>query len=1174
MHEDDYVETSDPEEREEMQAYSNIHWKQGFYGSTSQKTNLSELNLIQDGPRYSLRRRGANQLKPYTVEKFQYKQALSANPDAIVKFHSPTRGCRRRYSGGDIHQSQEQGAEEGGNWEPLFNGQTEREATPRSHWYTVRMSCLSVHPRLINFNQDGSKDLPSLEDKRSSASPPTSCTWRSITPVSTSSRRTRQQDTLPLPITPDIDGLAVAESPYDMEIDCSASPAHPTVESSDLGGLKTMLDRKSMRALERMMPKFLVAQFMRGDDMVQRPRRQRSLTIDSDELDVTLRPGQTRIRRAERPKQAKEIKGDSENSSDEHSSMEESPLENLSVCSLSDVPSDMHSHEHTIELAYTSDDGESSSSDDGVDDKEIQVFLDSDIRGQSNGRLSVREESLIDWMLAKTRTLGTSRKPSVRKQSSNGQRPINPRSKHSFNITRGSRRSDAKRQTAVNSRDCSDENSIPRKDDGIRPSRTLVSTTSGVHENNSRVMQDYNTSKQRARMIKAKERRSRAKTNGLYTFVPGDTHAVTGRRKTATVSINLEDEDFHRALAPPCQNHEHDARVPRSFTQLHLHERLGHSHASVSSMNHAMIQGFPILKSGVHLDIYGDSILHSGLSFSPDTFTGRGWLNDLIKTLSSPADVTVPVVFTFRGSELGPSTGAEKLCVLLKDLITHFFDFVGDLPQLDREPAEKDLSMATHAFCKFISWFLITCSVNDRTFVLSTVQDLISQSLARLREISSLDAPLDTSTLPICWLMVELSVRIGEFWKESVSWLVHNLLEYGLLQTIVAIRQDNILDGSTTAQYTAELWVRLFHLLDHYHDRNTEKHHIHLFWAVVMESLESTTLSKRSLESSEVIWRTIFSLCALTQFSVHGMTTAASRLPACWKLVVLALKVIRLTADPQADRELSARSIDKRDEYLGLITLRCFRLWNRWHWTLDGASILFNQLVDIFRSRKFANLRHEVADFPAFLLKGDWDLLSSYRYGDTAFELFLKLMFHATKNDTTVPNCTISPTAKKLLSLAIPVSTLPFSRNNVTTVQDLSMLFNRLGAVAIGIYLDPNNHLSRITHARTYVNFSDADDNTRLAVMRGMMNLGILMKTRNVPLDGIAGWVKEMADVLADEFKTIPKTIVPAENHLRVRKDRLVFSVQCLLGCVRRVIEVYKHASEYPEPALLSTLVF
>ena len=41
---------------------------------------------LLDRPRYLLRHRKVAQLKPYTVDQLKYKEALRANPDAIVKF--------------------------------------------------------------------------------------------------------------------------------------------------------------------------------------------------------------------------------------------------------------------------------------------------------------------------------------------------------------------------------------------------------------------------------------------------------------------------------------------------------------------------------------------------------------------------------------------------------------------------------------------------------------------------------------------------------------------------------------------------------------------------------------------------------------------------------------------------------------------------------------------------------------------------------------------------------------------------------------------------------------------------------------------------------------------------------------------------------------------------------
>jgi hypothetical protein len=999
--------------------------------------------------------------------------------------------------------------------------------------------------------------------------------------------------------TPDIERLAVGESRCDMDVDGLDFPgddsdAHDATEGSEPGGSMTMTDRKGWKALNRVMPKFMATRILHGVDGVQRPQRQRSLPSGSDDVETTLLPGQTRTRWAKKPSFAEEIKGDSESSSDERSSGSESLLEDITPRTFSGLRTYKHTNEHIIEVTDTSDDGESSNLDNGVDDKEIQIFLKRD-KQQTSSRhaASVRDESLIDWMLAQTRTVGVPKRPSVKKRSSaGGRRKARTTSKYKFDIHAcGSRKPDSERQLMLNFPHLSNENPFPG-DDSIHRSRTLVPPTglAGIDHgrklgSNSHVMRDYDVSKRRARRLKAKEHRQRAKNNGLYIFPSDDLHVVTGRRGTAMVTVNLEDEDFRVALAPSPQNRVESFPSASCNTRtlgphtLHLNKQLDSSDFNTSSAKRPTVQRTSKGKSGVSHDIYDSDIrvFHSGLSFGPNTFIGGCWLRDLIREISSPGDVPEPMTFALRGSEFGPTTDAEKLCYSLKNLTNHLFDLVCDLPELDCEQEDTGIGIGVHLLCKLLSWFLATCNLEDRNFVLDAVQKQVAQSLVRLREFFNSDTQTDRSTFAICWLMVELSARLGYSLpskglnplKEAVSLLVHNLLEYGLLQTMVSFQGVNVLEVSTTAQYTAELWVCLYHLLDYYQCTNDEQRCGHLFWTVITESPQFKELSNPSLERNEVIWRTIFSLCALAQFSIHGMTTATPRLPACWELVVLALRMIRLSADPVVDRDLSASSLDKRDAYLHLMTLRCFHLWHRWRWSLDGASTLFNYLVDIFKSRKFAKLHHETADYPAFMLTGDWGLLSSHRRDDTAFMLFLKLMYHATSTDKTNPDRVISPKSKKLLSLAIPVGALPFSKSSQTQVQDLSMVFNRLAAVAIGIHLDPGNHISRIAHARTYVNFYDADETTRLAVMRGMMYLGILLKNCNVPLDGIADWIIEMADALADEFKAIPKTITPAEHHLHDQKCRVMVLVTILLRAVRRIVEAYQDTAQYPEPRLL-----
>jgi hypothetical protein len=313
------------------------------------------------------------------------------------------------------------------------------------------------------------------------------------------------------------------------------------------------------------------------------------------------------------------------------------------------------------------------------------------------------------------------------------------------------------------------------------------------------------------------------------------------------------------------------------------------------------------------------------------------------------------------------------------------------------------------------------------------------------------------------------------------------------------------------------------------------------------------------------------------------MTTSTCRLPASWELVAFALKQIRLVADPDADRTLSERTLDKRDEYIWLIASRCFILCNRWHWRIDDASVMFIQLASIFRSRKYANLRRETSDFPNFMLANDLQLLSQYKPSDTAFEIFLKLIVQALNDchsdDEANARRIMSSNLKKFLALAIPVGSVPFTKSTPPTAHELSMLYNRLSAVAVAIYLEssPTSVEQRLAHARRYVNFKDADDATRVACIRGMMHFAIIMRYRRLPLDDVLSWLAEMTHILVDEYRDIdtPTSKINGIQPTNVIRDRAVFSIQMLLGSVRHIIETSnidpaQTQQQYPEPALLN----
>lgn len=1003
---------------------------------------------------------------------------------------------------------------------------------------------------------------------------------------------------------------------HDTEASSYGSNNSPPSENDSLDSTEEVLDAKRLRALNRMVPAFMVKRMIRSGSQQPSARRRRSMDFDSesDAEEGPLLPGQTRIRRAEYPKDLRDIRGDSESPYSDRSSVAHSPHSRRtplgrSVHSESDVEGGSQGRRggyppgEVIDITESSDDV-SESSDEGVDDEEIQAYLDGT---EAEDRAGMREESLIDWMLSRTRTVGTSKNPRKGQKSAAGaKRRGGGTSEYKADVTtRGTRKYGAGRQTLLTfdqpQRQKGKGSSRGPRHEGFRFEPASRSADVQGPDNvgrdrvaNVRLTLDYGAPGKKIWKHRERERRARVKAQGLYTFVSDGTRLVTGR-ETTTVSVDLEDEGFHKALAPFSQGRskayerpppaEHQPKVPR---KAHVAVK-GDPHPRNSDQSE---EDIPTHGPARRHDIQGDfdiPFLHSGISFGANTYLGGGRLHELINVISSAVEPPKPFTFAGNGFKLGPHMNAAQLCPLVPDICGRLFEFANGLPSTE---TAKEWDIALRVFCQLVSWIFSTASEADRTLLQDTCRECILRLVKRVQEVPFSDDSMDATNLSVCWFAVELSARLGfpiqglphaitSPLTESLKLLVQHLLKHGLRRTMKPILEGGM-DGSADARYTAELWICLFHVLDNCGtEDNQGRNRVHPFWKIVQDVIRSERLPRKSnLEASEDIWRTIFSLCALSQFSIHGMTTATCRLPASWDLVVFALKKIRLVAETHADQALSPSSLNKRDEYIGLVTLRCFHLWDRWHWRLDDASMLFNTLVEIFRSRRFANLRHEPVDFPLFMLRGDWNFLSQYKHADSAFVLFLKLIVQAAglgENHDTGPRRELLPKVKKLLSLAIPVGSLPFSKRSPPTLHELSMLYNRLGAVAIGIYLDPSLHSSRITHARAYINFLDADDTTRFAVIRGMMYFAILMVKRKIPLDPIVEWIQEIVGALVGEFKAMPKSITEHgtdESEDRrlpsvIARDRLFFSIQVLLGSVRRIVETYAIGPEYPEPALL-----
>ncbi|KAF8885008.1 Mus7/MMS22 family-domain-containing protein [Infundibulicybe gibba] len=1226
--------------------------------SELRNSGAGDEEYIHQGGRYPLRQRQAHQMQPYRHERLVYQKALREIPDAIVSARSlqyqrdqPDEYQEESQEAGQRSDEQDESqntqhpsqAPEGDAPPPHLEGmledlpatdeeedkqmrtvskearkmlrirrakeieaakqarQKEKEsATTRQkiERFPLSKTYLSVDQSPRKARRTPTGPDPTSIYQRDTVSPPSPTRATSSVRSSPSSFEEPRSNILTntretaIPISNHDDNGSIIQTPNSTR----ASSPHRIEDSSTSSGGSSpagLLTRKRRQILNRLYPASMVVKLVDGTALQPKVRPQSATVVSNSNedkgRDIPLLSGQTRVRRGN-PRHKMDIRGDSESEDD--------------VCNDGVVPIEASgcNRSQSAHLGFRSQriqpdivEISSSSSESDLDDSDIQAYFDDNQHSERGSNRHGREESLIDWMLTRTRTVNGNRPRAGEKgkRTSGG----GPKSRYKIDIaTNGGRGYGTERQTLLNfkGRKRKRNGSTIQRDHAIRPpeGREWNTGSSAVAPEDSTTDTLLISDSKKSRKVKGRERKKRAQAHELYTFASNGVHLSSGRREAAMITVDIEDESFHRALAPlsqdwapskPPGNRRPTSRPGRAWSAPRQDDTLDEPSATPAETNQSKRQKH----------IPGDfdiPILHSGYSFSARTYIGRGWLHELISIISSSADPILPIVPATVRFGFFPGMNISAFSDSLEKICDDLLEFATGIPEDDNAGLYEEWHIHMRIVCQLASWLPIGASEGDCAIIRNSIRMNITKLVKCFRDLALVKASLDMSTFMVCWFAVELSARLKDQppWsgsardcclKNSVDLLVQYLLVYGLQDSTLPIRDHEELNSLNLPQYTSELWVRLFHLLDNLPKANTRgRKELHTFWQVVKTEIQKDGASSLSnLEASETIWRTIFSLSALSQFSVHGMVTSTVRLPACWELVVLALKRIRLTVDPITEHTLTESSLNKRDEYIGLITARCFHLWDRWKWHLDDASVMFNQLVEIYQSRKFANLRHEPADFPGFILHNNWDLLSKYESTDTAFVLFLKLIVqaahgHATEDALSKPD--LSAKVKKLLSLAIPVGSLPFTKSHPPTVHDLSMLYNRLSAVVIGIYLSPAQHASRILHARTYIDFRSADDTTRIAFIRGMMNIAVIMVSQQLPLDGINEWCVDMANVLFEEYKKTPMegATENRQDPTIIARDRLRFSMQVFIGSIRRIVQAHKQIPEYPDPNLLSSL--
>ena len=960
-------------------------------------------------------------------------------------------------------------------------------------------------------------------------------------------------------------------------------------------------DKKRLRALKRMMPAAMIARQLGITKTAQPPPPRTRVTVESSgsEADeVRLLPGHAIVRKGRY--RDVDVKGDPESSEAEHSSRVPDDVGNEDTGrGAMELFSDSESSVRVRRTQYISpklkhEDDVISLSDDSVSGSSSEVSENgSSDDEQAHHSLLVRpargparERSLIDWML--TRTRGPNRPKSKKKQPTGSRKSRRSGGSKLNIVTSGARRYEEHHQTRlpflkVNTG--SDTTSVKKHASGPRDQTEQF---------------DRNTVEEDKKPRKKWKRRSGANQGPVYNVHHDATHITSkyragksSRGRTALV-IEDDDNDFRQALDPGWRAEVERWNKPVSPAR----QPVANSTTSAPAAPRPRLyrrtsprpqNEFPLpfyfqreegLFASVHRHIVVDmniSPLPSGVKFGTSSYTEKGLLHQLVSVISGNSQVTPPTSCNMQGFEIGATTSAAVFSALLGPLCDRLAGALRE-SKVDDVDTMKEWGSVTRAASQLLSWLAV--HAEDQEFTALEVA-LREYSDGLLLVLESLETT--TFSLTVHWFVVELSARLAAGVKyrrgsvenahliRSAKQLIQRLLAVDLQPAFAAFRaaEGNVNDALLSHR-AAELWVCLTHLLPGF-EISSEAAPGHPLWRLLADLHPES--SPTGAEASEDMWRTIFSLCVISQFSVHGLSTSVFRLPAAWELVAAALKKIVLTSNPENERRLPPRALKKRDDYVSCVVSRCFLLWSQWGWHLDDGIVMFKSLQEIFRSRNFANLLNERSVPMGFLENGDLELLSKRDPHDSVFEIFLKMVVQAVymlNGNVDLDVKQRSTHKKKLLQMAVPVSPVPFSRFAPPSAHSLSMLVNRFSAMVIAVHLDPTstNVKFRINQARRCVNFKDGDDHSRMACVYGMMNFAMIVRHHKTVggLEEVLGWLAEMADVLMDEYK---------EGEAgSVGKRPTITLIQLLIGSVRRVIETQsldkgQSRAEYPEPALL-----
>ena len=687
--------------------------------------------------------------------------------------------------------------------------------------------------------------------------------------------------------------------------------------------------------------------------------------------------------------------------------------------------------------------------------------------------------------------------------------------------------------------------------------------------------------KRKSWKARREELRGKHKLQGVYPMANPHTSEITsGRsRKPVKITIDLDDADFYRSFATGASGPTSARSEKPKLPSFHVDDDNDHRNQKLEYSQQRPLVKQPRDSAGKCTVDMGIDALSPGVSFSPTSFMCEGHLHDLIYTLTSDQAIQ-PTPLYLCEINLSPLQEIATFLQNLDKIFEGLLDLISDIPSEGYEDKIKDWSNLSRSACRYITWLYTMDPMDGREQLGSFVKNKVLSIISILKSSAAATNTVNIALLSLSWFCLETSIRSGYRLFDlssgpldfnpahaSARLLLYCLVEYGTHIPYKTTKKNQVIDETKISSYAAQIWACLIHLLPVCSARqntNPKSYQDHPLWVELL-TLHHTLPSINYLETCERIWAVVFTMMVLSQFSVFGIVGSSFRLSSSWGLIAFAIKQSQLAQGGGTLQHLGYDTLEKRDKYTRVMISRCYRLLDYWKWDTEQSFGTLNQLVDIFRARNFINLYGEEAEYPDFMLNGDWDTLSQFRSDtDSAFTSTLKLIKRAVDAD-----CLTEPEIKKMVALIIPVSRFRVQKEKVPGVNDLSPICNRFAALALVIAIDPEYATRTVKQVHSSIDFAASDTTTQLLTIRGVKLLATLMIKSNVPLQEVAKWLAALVNNVASELQSLRSSTTDQPNQRRDKTRNCSLLVLSLYATGRAIMEAFASRGQYPEPVFL-----